>query len=85
MSTVIISRDDCRTLPELRRIGRELGMRSNNWRTIAARLAALHGRVIVWRCDDTMVTFSHENGRTSRRSLRPNAWRFTADWYASPR
>lgn len=71
-------RSECHLVDQVRRIGRAMGMRSNDWRRIAATRAAWIGQFIVWRCDDTMIVYSRtSDGKVRQRSHKPNTWRFS--------
>jgi len=73
---ITFDRIDCKTITEVRHVGRLSGYRTTNWRRIAAKIAMIVGTYTVWRCDDTMVVYLKVHGKVVQRSHKPNTWRF---------
>lgn len=69
-------RIDCNLISDVRRLGRFVGMRSNNWRRIAESMARVHGTFTVWRCDDTIIVYSLVDGKVRQKSHKPKTWTF---------
>jgi hypothetical protein len=75
---ITIHAEDCWMVATVRRLGRDYGWKTTDWRRIARNMVVARGCTItVWRCDDTMIEFYRDGDRIRQKSHRPGTWRFS--------